>query len=146
MKPTPRKAAKKTARKPAPTHTAPPGKPPAEAPKLIDARIRDLPGWRGETLARIRNLILTADPAITETWKWDVPVWEKNGILCTGEVYKAAVKLTFPKGASLPDPAHLFNASLEGKTRRAIDLHQGDTLNTKAFQTLIRAAIAANSP
>ena len=113
--------------------------------RLIDARIAELGGWRGETLARVRALIRAADPAVVEEWKWGVPVWSHHGILCTGEAYKAAVKLTFPKGASLPDPARLFNASLEGVTRRAIDLREGETLEPEAFQTLLRAAIALNA-
>jgi hypothetical protein len=103
----------------------------------ITSRIRSLGGWRGDTLAHIRKLILAVDPAIVEEWKWNQPVWSLNGILCTGEAYKAAVKTTFPKGASLPDPEKLFNSSLEGNTRRAI--------NDAGFNALIRAAIAANA-
>ena len=124
--------------------TAPPK---AESPaRLIDARIRDLDDWRGVTLARVRALIKQAVPSVVETWKWrGVPVWEHEGILCTGETYKAVVKLTFAKGASLKDPAGLFNASLEGATRRAIDLHEGEAINAAAFKTLIRAAAALNS-
>jgi hypothetical protein len=115
------------------------------ASQLIDARIKELGDWRGETLARVRALITAADPAVVETWKWrGVPVWEHAGILCTGETYKAAVKLTFAKGASLPDPAGLFNASLEGNLRRAIDIHQGEDINAKAFTVLIHAAVALN--
>jgi hypothetical protein len=114
--------------------------------RLIDARIKELGDWRGETLARVRALIKQADPEVVETWKWrGVPVWEHAGILCTGETYKAVVKLTFAKGASLPDPSGLFNASLEGNTRRAIDLHEGDKLDEAAFQALIRAAVALNT-
>jgi hypothetical protein len=114
--------------------------------RLIDARIKELGDWRGETLARVRALIKQADPDVAETWKWrGVPVWEHAGIICTGETYKAAVKLTFAKGASLADPSGLFNASLEGNARRAIDLHEGDTLDEAAFQTLIRAAVALNT-
>ena len=113
--------------------------------QLIDARIASLVDWRGAMLARVRAVILAADPAIVETWKWrGVPVWEKGGIICTGETYKATVKLTFAKGASLPDPSHLFNASLEGNTRRAIDLHEGDTLKERALTALVRAAAALN--
>jgi len=115
------------------------------ASQQIDARILSLEDWRGEALSRIRALIHQVDPDVVETWKWrGVPVWEHHGILCTGETYKAAVKLTFAKGASLPDPNGLFNASLEGNTRRAIDLHEGDTINATAFKALIRAAMALN--
>lgn len=115
------------------------------AAQLIDARIADLADWRGETLARVRALIWQADPEVVEEWKWRVPVWSHGGILCTGETYKRAVKLTFAKGAALPDPAGLFNASLEGNTRRAIDLHEGDAIDEPAFQALIRAAVAFNT-
>jgi hypothetical protein len=112
----------------------------------IDARIAALGDWRGATLARVRALIHQADPEVVETWKWrGVPVWEHAGILCTGETYKSAVKLTFAKGASLPDPSGLFNASLEGNTRRAIDIHEGDRINEKALQALIRAAVTLNT-
>jgi len=115
------------------------------ASQQIDARIQSLDDWRGEALSNVRALIRKAAPDVVETWKWrGVPVWEDRGILCTGETYKAAVKLTFARGASLPDPKGLFNASLEGNTRRAIDLHEGDTLNATAFKALIRAAIARN--
>lgn len=115
------------------------------ASQKIDARIRELDDWRGKTLARVRKLIHEAVPDVLETWKWrGVPVWEHAGILCTGETYKTAVKLTFAKGAALDDPAGLFNASLDGNTRRAIDIHEGDTLDDKAFKTLIRAAAALN--
>ncbi len=115
------------------------------ASQLIDERIHQLADWRGETLARVRALIHAADPEVVETWKWrGVPVWEHAGILCTGETYKSVVKLTFSKGAALPDPAHLFNSSLDGNVRRAIDLHQGESLNEPAFQALIQAAIAHN--
>jgi hypothetical protein len=110
----------------------------------IDARIEQLGDWRGKTLARLRALIRAADPGVVEEWKWNVPVWSRDGILCTGETYKTAVKLTFPKGASLKDPAKLFNASLEGNTRRAIDFHAGDRIDEKAFKALIRAAAALN--
>jgi hypothetical protein len=113
--------------------------------RLIDGRIKELGGWRGETLARVRSLIKEADPEVVEEWKWrGVPVWEHAGIICTGETYKAAVKLTFAKGASLADPARLFNASLEGNTRRAIDFHEGDKINEEALKTLIRAAVTLN--
>jgi len=115
------------------------------ASQQIDARIQSLDDWRREALSNVRALIRKAAPDVVETWKWrGVPVWEDHGILCTGETYKAAVKLTFARGASLPDPKGLFNASLEGNTRRAIDLHEGDTLNATAFKALIRAAIARN--
>src|SRR3954447_3316975 len=113
---------------------------------LIDARIAELADWRGETLARVRALIKEADPDVIETWKWrGVPVWEHDGIICTGETYKALVKLTFAKGASVEDPSGLFNASLEGNTRRAIDIHAGDKIDEKAFEALIRAAVALNT-
>lgn len=117
-----------------------------ESPSLlIDARIKALDDWRGKTLAHVRALIKQAVPEVIEEWKWRVPVWSYDGIICTGEAYKSAVKLTFPKGASLKDPAGLFNASLEGNTRRAIDLHEGDDIDEAAFKTLIRAAAALNS-
>jgi hypothetical protein len=113
--------------------------------RLIDARIRELDDWRGKTLAHVRALIKQADPEVLEEWKWrGVPVWSHDGIICTGETYKSVVKLTFAKGASLKDPNSLFNSSLEGNTRRAIDLHEGDEINETAFNTLIRAAIALN--
>ena len=113
--------------------------------RLIDARIAELGDWRGATLAHVRALVHRADPEVEETWKWrGVPVWEHAGILCTGETYKNAVKLTFAKGASLPDPAGLFNSSLDGNTRRAIDLHEGDTIDEAALQALIREAVALN--
>jgi hypothetical protein len=110
----------------------------------ISLRIEALGDWRGETLARMRRLIREADPEVVEEWKWNVPVWSHGGILCTGETYKSVVKLTFPKGASLKDPSGLFNASLEGKVRRAIDIHEGEKVVARAFKALIRAAIAAN--
>jgi hypothetical protein len=114
--------------------------------QLIDARIRELGGWRGETLARVRLLIKQAEPDVVEEWKWrGVPVWERDGIICTGETYKAAVKLTFAKGASLEDPSGLFNSSLDGNTRRAIDLHEGDKIDEEALKALIRAAVALNT-
>jgi hypothetical protein len=118
------------------------GEPPS---RLIDARIKELGDWRGKTLSHVRALIQQADPEVIEEWKWRVPVWSRDGIICTGETYKSAVKLTFAKGASLKDPSGLFNASLEGNTRRAIDLHEGDELNEDAFKALIRAAAALNS-
>jgi hypothetical protein len=114
--------------------------------RLIDARIEELGDWRGETLARVRALIREADPEVIEEWKWrGVPVWSHAGIICTGETYKAVVKLTFAKGASLEDPAGLFNSSLEGNTRRAIDIHEGDKIDEKALKALIRAAVALNT-
>lgn len=115
------------------------------AAKLIDARIKDLGDWRGEMLAKLRALVKEADPDIVETWKWrGVPVWEHDGILCTGETYKSVVKMTFAKGASLKDPAGLFNSSLEGNVRRAIDFHQGDSIQQKPLKALIRAAVSLN--
>ncbi|MEO8525932.1 MAG: DUF1801 domain-containing protein [Caldimonas sp.] len=111
---------------------------------LIDAKIEALDDWRGKTLSRVRTLIKQADPGVIEEWKWSVPVWSHDGIICTGETYKSAVKLTFAKGASLEDPAGLFNSSLEGKVRRAIDIHEGDEIAEAAFKTLIRAAAALN--
>jgi hypothetical protein len=113
--------------------------------RLIDARIEELGDWRGATLARVRRLIKQADPDVVEEWKWrGVPVWSHAGILCTGETYKSAVKLTFARGASVDDPSRLFNASLEGNTRRAIDFHEGDEIDEKALKALIRAAVALN--
>jgi len=118
----------------------------ASPSQLIDARIKELGDWRGETLARVRKLIKEADPNVVEEWKWrGVPVWEHDGIICTGETYKAVVKLTFAKGAALEDPAGLFNASLEGNVRRAIDIHAGDKIDEKALKALIRAAVALNA-
>lgn len=118
----------------------------ASATQLIDERIRELGDWRGETLARVRTLIRQADPDVVETWKWrGVPVWEHDGILCTGETYKAVVKLTFAKGAALADPQRLFNASLDGNVRRAIDIHAGEVIDGEAFKALIAAAIALNA-
>ena len=111
---------------------------------LIDKRIKELGGWRGETLKRLRAIVTSADPKVVEEWKWQVPVWSHDGILCTGEAYKAVVKMTFAKGAALPDPAKLFNSSLTGNTRRAIDFREGDAINEKALKTLIRAAVALN--
>jgi hypothetical protein len=112
---------------------------------MIDARIEELGDWRGKMLSELRAVIKNADPGVVEEWKWSVPVWSHNGIICTGETYKKVVKLTFAKGASLPDPAGLFNSSLEGNTRRAIDFHEGDKVDEKAFKALIRAAVALNT-
>ena len=117
----------------------------ASPSRLIDGRIRELGDWRGETLGRVRALIKEADPAIVEEWKWrGVPVWEHDGIICTGETYKNVVKLTFAKGASLMDSSRLFNSSLEGNTRRAIDFREGDKINEAALKTLVRAAVTLN--
>ncbi len=123
------------------------GAPTSESPsRLIDARIKELGDWRGDMLRRIRAVIKKADPDVIETWKWrGVPVWEHAGILCTGETYKAVVKMTFAKGAALTDPKRLFNASLEGNTRRAIDFHEGDAIDEAALTALIRAAVALNT-
>jgi len=112
--------------------------------KKIDARIKELDDWRGKTLARLRAVIKQADPDVVEEWKWNVPVWSHDGIICTGETYKSHVKLTFAKGASVKDPAKLFNSSLEGNTRRAIDFRAGDEIDADALKTLIRAAVALN--
>jgi hypothetical protein len=118
------------------------GKP---ASRLIDERIRDLGGWRGETLARMRALILEADPEMTEEWKWKgTPVWAHHGIVCTGEAYTKVVKRTFARGAKIADPSHLFNSSLEGNTRRAIDIHEGEKVAAGAFKALVKAAVAQN--
>ena len=119
----------------------------AESPsELIDRRIAELDDWRGETLARMRALIREADPDVVEEWKWKgTPVWEHDGIICTGESYTSIVKLTFAKGASLDDPTRLFNSSLDGNVRRAIDIHEGETIDAKAFKALIRAAVALNT-
>ena len=114
------------------------------ASRRIDQRIVDLGDWRGETLGRIRALIQEADPDVVEEWKWENPVWSHDGILCTGETYKQVVKMTFARGAALKDPAGLFNASLEGNTRRAIDFREGEKINEKALKTLVRAAVALN--
>ncbi len=120
------------------------GKP---ASRLIDQRIRDLGGWRGETLARMRALILEADPEMTEEWKWmGTPVWSHHGIVSTGEAYTKVVKLTFARGASIQDPSRLFNSSLEGNTRRAIDIHEGEKVDAGAFKALVKAAVAQNGP
>ncbi len=118
----------------------------AEASKLIDQRVKDLKGWRGEALARMRGLILESDAHIVEEWKWmGTPVWARHGIICTGESYTKVVKLTFAKGAALADPAGLFNASLEGNTRRVIDIHEGEVVDAKAFKALVKAAVAHNA-
>jgi hypothetical protein len=114
------------------------------ASRLIDERIHDLAGWRGATLARMRALILAADPAMTEEWKWSVPVWSHDGIVCTGEAYQKAVKLTFARGASTEEPSRLFNSSLEGNTRSAIDIGEGEEVDAGAFKTLVKAAVARN--
>jgi hypothetical protein len=115
------------------------------ASRLIDQRIRELGGWRGETLARMRALILEADPEVTEEWKWmGTPVWSHHGIVCTGESYTKVVKLTFARGASIPDPSRLFNSSLEGNTRRAIDIREGEKVDAGAFKALVKAAVAWN--
>lgn len=122
------------------------GEPQAGIPaaELIDARIAELGDWRGEMLAALRAIVLEADPEVVEEWKWSVPVWSRDGILCTGEVYKAAVKMTFAKGASLDDPKGLFNSSLDGNVRRAIDFREGQAINKTALKALIRAAVALN--
>jgi hypothetical protein len=113
--------------------------------QLIDARIKELGDWRGEMLSRLRTLVKEADPEVVEEWKWrGVPVWEHDGIICTGETYKNVVKMTFAKGAALKDPSGLFNASLEGSTRRAIDFHEGETIDEQALKTLVRAAVTLN--
>jgi hypothetical protein len=118
----------------------------ASPSQLIDARIKELSDWRGEMLARVRSLITQADPEVIEEWKWrGVPVWSHAGIICTGETYKQVVKMTFARGASLEDPSGLFNSSLEGNTRRAIDLHEGDEIDEEALKALIRAAVALNT-
>jgi hypothetical protein len=111
---------------------------------LIDQRIRELEGWRGETLANMRALILEADHEMTEEWKWSNPVWSHHGIVCTGEAYKRVVKLTFARGAGIPDPSRLFNSSLEGNTRRAIDIPEGEKVDARAFKALVKAAVALN--
>src|SRR4051812_16060531 len=122
------------------------GKPQERTPsQLIDERIADLGGWRGELLARLRSVVKAADPEVVEEWKWrGVPVWSHDGILCTGETYKSVVKMTFAKGVTLADPSGLFNSSLEGNTRRAIDIHEGEKINQEALKALIRAAVTLN--
>ena len=145
-------AAKATKTATAGTKAKSPPKADAPASQLSDQRVRDLTGWRGETLARMRALILEADPKMIEERKWrkpsnamaGVPVWSHHGIVCTGETYSKVVKLTFARGASLPDPSRLFNSSLEGNTRRAIDIHEGEQVDARAFQTLVKAAVAQN--
>jgi hypothetical protein len=132
-------AKKPAARRPAAKSAA------KSASRLIDQRIRDLAGWRQQTLARMRGLILDADPAMTEEWRWrGTPVWSRDGIVCTGEAYTKVVKLTFARGASIPDPTRLFNASLDGNTRRAIDIREGEKVDGRAFKTLVKAAVAQN--
>jgi hypothetical protein len=125
-------------KKPATAETEP-------ASELISKRIAELGDWRGKTLSRMRKLIKEADPEVVEEWKWSVPVWSHDGIICTGESYKSAVKLTFIKGASLEDPTGIFNASLDGNARRAIDIHEGEEVDAEAFKALIRAAVALNT-
>ena len=121
------------------------GPPKDKAPsELIDARIKELGDWRGAMLSRLRALIKEADPEVVEEWKWSVPVWSHDGLICTGETYKKVVKMTFAKGAALKDPAKLFNSSLEGNTRRAIDFHEGEEIDEKALKALVRAAVALN--
>ena len=134
------KATKKTASKKG--GPPPKGKSPSQ---MIDEKIEGLDDWRGRTLSRIRNLIKQADPDVVEEWKWSVPVWSHDGLICTGETYKNVVKLTFARGAALDDPSGLFNSSLEGNTRRAIDVHEGETIDEKAFKALIRAAARFNA-
>lgn len=131
------------------TKNFPKSTPPSDLGKspsaLIDARILELADWRGPTLSRLRSIIQTSDPSIAEEWKWNVPVWSSHGVICTGETYKKAVKLTFAKGASLADPRKLFNASLEGNVRRAIDIAEGETLDPDALRALVREAVALNA-
>ena len=148
----PKKKATAAKRKSAPAKkrktasSGPKGATPGSASRLIDAKIKELGDWRGEMLAHMRALIRQADPGVVEEWKWgDVPVWSHDGIICTGETYKQIVKLTFAKGASVDDPSRLFNSSLEGNVRRAIDLHQGDAIDETAFTALVRAAVILNS-
>ena len=116
----------------------------ASPSKLIDAHIKELTGWRGEMLGRLRALVKEADPEVIEEWKWSIPVWSHDGIICTGETYKSVVKMTFARGAALEDPAHLFNSSLEGNVRRAIDFREGEKINEAALKTLLRAAVSLN--
>jgi hypothetical protein len=138
-----RKPAKKVVKKAA-ARPAPPAGTTADASKLIDKRIKELSDWRGKKLEKVRRLILNADSGIVEEWKWENPVWSHNGLICTGESYKSAVKLTFAKGASLRDPSRLFNSSLEGNVRRAIDIRESDEIDEAALTDLIRAAVALN--
>jgi hypothetical protein len=120
--------------------------PGTSAAQLIDARIKELGDWRGEMLSRVRKLVKAADPGVIEEWKWrGVPVWSHDGLICTGETYKTVVKMTFAKGAALPDPSHLFNSSLEGNTRRAIDFHEGEKIDEPALKALVRAAVTLNT-
>jgi hypothetical protein len=117
---------------------------PASPARLIDARIRELGDWRGRMLSRLRTLVRQADPEVVEEWKWSIPVWSHDGLICTGETYKKVVKMTFARGAALQDPCRLFNSSLAGNTRRAIDFHEGEKINAQALKALIRAAVALN--
>jgi len=113
--------------------------------RMIDERIKELGDWRGQMLSRLRTLIRQADPEVVEEWKWEVPVWSHDGLICTGETYKSVVKMTFAKGAALEDPSGLFNSSLDGNTRRAIDFHEGEKIDAKALKALVRAAVALNA-
>jgi hypothetical protein len=141
-----KRARKTTVAKKKTKTAAKPAKPTTSPSHHIDERIKELSDWRGGTLARVRAIIKQADSDVVEEWKWrGVPVWEHDGIVCTGETYKAVVKMTFAKGASLDDPSHLFNSSLEGNMRRAIDIHEGDKIDEKALKALIRAAVALNT-
>jgi hypothetical protein len=133
--------ANKTSKKPAKVAKVPAGKSPSQ---MIDERIEELDDWRGEMLSRLRAWIQEADPEVVEEWKWAVPVWSHDGLICTGETYKKAVKLTFAKGAALKDPSRLFNSSLQGNTRRAIDFHEGEKIDEAALKSLVRAAVALN--
>jgi hypothetical protein len=138
------KSAKKSAKQTSQSPSQPSPSQPSPS-RLIDARIKELGDWRGEMLGRLRALVKQADPEVVEEWKWrGVPVWSHDGIICTGETYKSVVKMTFAKGAALKDPSRLFNSSLEGNTRRAIDVHEGDKINEEALKTLIRAAVTLN--
>ena len=137
-----RKSTKSTTRKPAKRAAARSGE---SASELISTRIAELGDWRGDVLHHVRELIREADPGVTEEWKWGIPVWSHDGIICTGESYKTTVKLTFAKGASLKDPAALFNSSLDGNVRRAIDIHEGDEIDEFAFKELIRSAVSLNA-
>ena len=141
---TPKIAVKKATARPLARADKADGQSGTSASQLISTRIAELGGWRGDVLRRVRKLIKEADPEITEEWKWSNPVWSHNGIVCTGESYKKVVKLTFAKGASLSDPASLFNSSLDGNVRRAIDIHEGDDMDEVAFKALIRAAVSLN--
>jgi len=143
MPSTPRKTGtKKTATSRTKKTASPNG---SSASQMIDRRIEELGGWRGEMLGRLRGLIKQADPDVVEEWKWDVPVWSHDGLICTGESYKQVVKMTFAKGAALDDPSHLFNSSLEGNTRRAIDFREGEKIDEKALKALIREAVTLNT-